>query len=198
VTALPAWAADPEMLLIDEDGYDALPVEVQKRIEVLDGRVIFCRSGSPEHNTVARHLANAFDAARPDEPCTRVVTDIEMQYLHTRPRSAGFSFRRPDVVVYRCIERGRKPTTADVLLAVEVVSPGSEYIDTVDKRAEYAAEGIPTYLIVHLDAELRVEIVQEHRLDWASAGYRIAETHQDVLTLKEPFPVTVPFADIDA
>jgi Uma2 family endonuclease len=198
MSVLPSWATDPETLLITEEGYEALPEEVQKQIEVLDSRVIFCRSGSAEHNIVARRLANGFEAARPAEPCIRVVTDFEMHYLKDRPRSPGFSFRRPDVTVHRCISRGQKLTTADVLLVVEVVSPGSEYIDTVDKRAEYAGEGIPTYLIVHLDDELRVKIVQEHRLDWASASYRLAETHQEVLALKEPFVIEIPFADLDA
>jgi Uma2 family endonuclease len=196
MTALPAWAADPEMLAIDEVVFDSLPVEVQKRIEVLDGLVILCRSGSPEHNIIARRLANALEAAKPAEPCTRVVTDIEMHYTHHRP-NAGFSFRRPDAVVYRCIERGRKVTTADVLLAVEVVSPGSEYIDTVDKRAEYAAEGIPTYLVVHLGSELELKIVQEYRLDWASGTYILAQTHQEILVLKEPFSLVVPFTQLD-
>ena len=198
MSVLPAWATNPEMLIITEEGYDALPPEVASQVEVIDGRVIFCRSGSAEHNIVARRLANGFDAARPVEPCIRVVTDFEMHYVRDRPRSPGFSFRRPDVTVHRCIPRGQKLTAAAVLLAVEVVSPGSEYIDTVDKRAEYAGEGIATYLIVHLDNELRVKIVQEYRLDWASGSYRLAEIHQQILVLKEPFPVEIPFAGLDA
>jgi Uma2 family endonuclease len=39
-----------------------------------------------------------------------------------------------------------------VLLAVEIVSPGSEGVDTVTKRAEYAAAGIPQYWVVDQDA----------------------------------------------
>ncbi|MCM6777425.1 Uma2 family endonuclease [Nocardia sp. CDC159] len=197
MTALPAWATDPEMLLITEEGYEALPEEVQKQIEVIDGRVIFCRSGSGERNVVARRLANGFDAARPSEPRIRVLTDFEMHYREVRPRTPGFSFRRPDVVVHKCISRGEKLYTDDVLLVVEVVSPGSEYTDTVDKRAEYAAEGIPVYLVVHLDDDLRVKIIQEYRLDWASGSYRQAELHQDVLVLREPYPVKIAFGDLD-
>jgi Uma2 family endonuclease len=186
------------MLLITEEGYEALPEEVQKQIEVIDGQVVFCRSGSVEHNIVARRLANALDTARPAEPCVRVVTDFEMHYREVRPRTPGFSFRRPDVVVHRFIPRGEKLHTDDVLLVVEVVSPGSEYTDTVDKRAEYAAEGIPVYLVVHLDDEPRVKIIQEYRLDWSSASYRRAEPHQEVLVLREPYPVKIAFGDIDA
>lgn len=198
MTGLPSWAIDPEPLVLTEEQYDALPVDVQKRIEVVDGHVIFCRSGSPEHNIVARRLANAFDDAKPSEPCTRVLTDFEMHYRNELPRDRRFSFRRPDVFVTRCTPRGQKPRTSDVLIAVEVISPGSEYMDTVDKCAEYAAEGIPLYLVVHLDDDLRVKIIQEYRLDWASGAYRCAQTHQGSLVLREPFPVKVAFEDLDA
>ncbi|MCP2320247.1 Endonuclease, Uma2 family (restriction endonuclease fold) [Nocardia amikacinitolerans] len=197
MSILPAWATDPGALLITEAGYDALPEDVQRQIEVVDGHVIFCRSGSFQHNNVARRLANALEQARPAEPCTGVVTDFEMHYVKGRPGSPGFSFRRPDVVLHRCVEEDRKLTTADALLVVEVVSPGSEYTDTVDKRAEYAHEGIPIYLVVHLDAERRVKIVQEYRLDCASRTYRLAETHQDALRLTGPFPMEVAFKELD-
>ncbi|MGW4371302.1 Uma2 family endonuclease [Nocardia takedensis] len=197
MTVLPAWAADPGALVISEASYDALPEEVRGQIEVIDGHVLFCRSGSLQHNNVARRLANHLEAARPDEPCTGVVTDFEMHYLHGRPGSPGFSFRRPDVALHRCLDEDRKLTTEDVLSVAEVVSPGSEYTDTVDKRAEYAHEGIPIYLVVHLDAERRVKIIQEYRLDWASRSYRLAETHQDSLRLTGPFPVDIPFKVLD-
>lgn len=197
MSTLPAWATDPRALLISEANYYGLPEEVRQQIEVVDGHVIFCRSGSFQHNNVARRLANALERARPAEPCTGVVTDFEMHYVKGRPGSPGFSFRRPDVVLHRCVDEDRKLTTADALLVVEVVSPGSEYTDTVDKRAEYAHEGIPLYLVVHLDADRRVKIIQEFRLDWASRTYRLAETHQDLLRLTEPFPVEVTFTELD-
>ncbi|MGY5307942.1 Uma2 family endonuclease [Nocardia gipuzkoensis] len=155
MSTLPVWATDPGALLITEEGYAALPEEIQRQIEVVDGHVIVCRSGTFEHNNVARQLANAFEQASPDEPCTGVVTDFEMHYVRSRPGSPGFSFRRPDVALYRCIDGDRKLTTGDVLLVVGVLSPGSEYTDTVDKCAEYANEGIPIYLIVHLAADRR-------------------------------------------
>ncbi|MBH0781316.1 Uma2 family endonuclease [Nocardia bovistercoris] len=197
MTILPAWAADPGALVITEAAYDALPDEVRRQIEVLDGHVQFCRSGSLQHNNVARRLANSLEAARPEHPCMGVVTHFEMHYVNSRPGSPGFSFRRPDVALHHCIDDDRKLTTEDVLLVAEVVSPGSEYTDTVDKRAEYAHEGIPIYLVVHLDAERRVKIVQEYRLEWASRSYRLAETHQGVLRLTGPFPVEIKFSALD-
>ncbi|WP_019927869.1 Uma2 family endonuclease [Nocardia sp. BMG111209] len=194
--ATPAWAADPEMSIITEDRYSALPEDVQRSIEVVDGRVIFCRSGSRQHNQVARRLANELEAARPEHPRTAVLTNFEMHYVVSRPNSPGSAFRRPDVILHRCFAEDRKLMTSDALLVVEVVSPGPEY--TVDKHAEYAREGIRIYLIVHLDAERHIEMIQEYRLDWASRTYRLTDTHQERLVLTDPFPVDIAFTALDA
>jgi Uma2 family endonuclease len=197
VGTLPSWTSDPESLTLTEDEYDALPDQVRKLIEVIDGNVIFCQSGTPEHSDVGRRLANKLESAKPEQPCTRVSTDIDVYFVKRRRQGGRFSFRRPDVSVYRCIERGTKLTAPDTLMAVEVVSPGSGYTDTVDKLAEYAYEGIPIYLIVFLDGELYVKMIHEYRLDWASRTYRLAESHVDVLSLEDPFPAIVTFAELE-
>jgi Uma2 family endonuclease len=195
--SLPAWAADPESLTLTEAQYDDLPDQVRKMIEVIDGHIIFCQSGTPEHSDVARRLANRLEAAKPADPCTRVSTDIDV-YFEKRKRSDGkLSFRRPDVSVYRCIERGAKLSARDALLLVEVVSPGSGYTDTVDKLAEYAYEGIPVYLVVHLGGDLYVTMIHEYRLDWASRTYRLAHTHVDEVALEDPFPAVIAFQELD-
>ncbi|MDT5030206.1 MAG: hypothetical protein QOC94_377 [Actinoplanes sp.] len=50
----------------------------------------------------------------------------------------------------------------DVLLVVEIISPGSEGGDTVTKRNEYAAAGLPQYWTVDQDP---AQTVTMHRLD---------------------------------
>ena len=60
-----------------------------------------------------------------------------------------------DVVVYQYIdeERGRwgdRPYASDCVLVLEIVSADSVTTDTPDKRAEYAAAGIPHYWIVRM------------------------------------------------
>jgi Uma2 family endonuclease len=159
--------------------------------------VIFCQSGTPEHSDVGRRLANRLEAAKPQQPCTRVSTDIDVHFVKRKRSDGTLSFRRPDVSVYRCIERGAKLSAPDTLLVAEIVSPGSGYTDTVDKLAEYAYEGIQIYLVVFLDSQFYVKMIQEHRLDWASKTYRLVHTHQEELVLEAPYPVTVPFADLD-
>jgi Uma2 family endonuclease len=170
---------------------------VRKLIEVIDGHVIFCQSGTPEHSDVSRRLANRLEAVKPEDPCARVSTDIDVYFVKRKRSDGNLSFRRPDVSVYRCIERGTKLSAPDALMVVEVVSPGSGYTDTVDKLAEYAYEGIPVYLVVFLDGDLYVKMIQEYRLDWASRSYRLAQTHLDELALEDPFPASIAFAELD-
>ena len=55
-----------------------------------------------------------------------------------------FHFRRPDVVVYRCIDSergkwGRKPYASDCVIVLEIISADSVATDLRAKRAEYAA-----------------------------------------------------------
>lgn len=188
---------DPHSLIITEEGYDELPDDVRKHIEVIDGNVVFCHSGTREHSDVARRLTNRLEALKPTEPCSGVSSDIDVYFVKHLDKGGKFSFRCPDVTVYKCIPRGMKVRTPDALMVVEVVSPGSGYTDTVDKLAEYAFEGIPIYLIVFLDGDLYVKMIQEFRLDWASRTYRLAETHTEVLSLDQPFPVSIPFAQLD-
>jgi Uma2 family endonuclease len=194
---LPAWTTDPDSLTLTEQQYDDLPDQVRKLIEVIDGHVIFCQSGTPEQSDVARRLANRLEAAKPAAPCTRVSTDIDVHFVKRQRSDGTLSFRRPDVSVYRCIERGAKLSVRDALMVAEVVSPGSGYTDTVDKLAEYAYEGISVYLIVLLDGDFYVKMIQEYRLDWASRTYRLANTHVDELALEDPFPAIVAFSELD-
>lgn len=61
--------------------------------------------------------------------------------------------RIPDLVVWAKTQaRAVWLPVTDVLLVIEIVSPGSEATDTVAKRHEYAGAGIPQYWTVDRDA----------------------------------------------
>jgi len=60
--------------------------------------------------------------------------------------------------------------TAGLLLAVEVVSSGSEVVDRIIKKAEYAKAGIPRYWIVERGG---TETVLRHVLNEATAEYEV-------------------------
>ena len=71
----------------------------------------------------------------------------------------GFGGRRPDLTVWaRPQVRSVWLPVTDLLLAVEIVSAGSEGLDQVTKRQEYAQAGIPRYWVVDRDAEQTVTL----------------------------------------
>jgi Uma2 family endonuclease len=184
--------AYPEV--ISEEEYEALPESVSRAIEVVYGRVIRCESPSPEHNRIARRLANAIEAARsPVDPCMVVDTDIDVVLW----RVPKFTFRRPDVVVYECLEaRGQKPTAARTLMIAEVTSPGTRQEDLLDKKAQYAAAGIPLYLVVILDDKWEITGIREFHLDAATGEYRLHREHRALLELEHPVALTLRVAHL--
>jgi Uma2 family endonuclease len=196
MTSLPPWAADPGSLTLTEAQYDDLPDQARKLIEVIDGNVIFCRSGTPEHDDVTRTLAIRIDRARPAQPCMRVSTGVDLHFVKRRRSDGTLSFRRPDVSVYRCTENDAKLFARDALMVMEVVTAASGYTDTVDKLAEYAYEGIPLYLLALLGGDPYLRMIQEYRLEWPSRTYQLAHTHMDELILKDPFPVRIAFGEL--
>lgn len=81
--------------------------------------------------------------------------------------------RVPDLTVWA---KGQPPRparasyagTAGLLLVVEVVSRGSEVVDRIVKRAEYAYAGIPRYWIIERDG---VTSVHRHTLNVDTGEY---------------------------
>jgi Uma2 family endonuclease len=70
--------------------------------------------------------------------------------------------RIPDLTVWRKPpQRAVWLPVTDLLLAIEIVSPGSEAMDEVVKRREYAMAGIPQYWVVERDPAQTVSL---HRL----------------------------------
>lgn len=99
--------------------------------------------------------------------------------------------RRPDLVVVnsKAINRvdrdGGLLGAADVLIVVEIVSPGSRRLDDVTKRHEYADAGIPHYWIVDLDKP--VSLLDCHLAE--DFGYADSGTITGTFTTSVPFPV---------
>ena len=189
----PRWFDDfPEIMT--EAEYRDLSEEVSRTVEIVHGHVIKCESPTPRHNRIARRLANALEAARsPADPCLTVETDVDV-ILWRVPR---FSFRRPDVTVYKCIDDPtRKPDAQDTVLVVEVTSPTTAREDLVDKKAQYATAGIPLYLVVVLDEKYDIWEIREFHLDAAAAAYRLHAVHRSVLELEQPVRLTLPISEL--
>jgi Uma2 family endonuclease len=189
----PGWFDDfPEYLT--EADYRDLSEEISRTIEIVHGHVIKCESPTPRHNRIARRLANALEGSRsPAGPCLTVETDVDV-VLWRIPR---FTFRRPDVAVYKCIDDPtRKPTAQDTVLVIEVTSPTTAREDLVDKKAQYATAGIPLYLVVVLDEKYDIWEIREFHLDAAAAEYRLYAVHGSVLELEQPIRLKLPISDL--
>ncbi|MGH3752566.1 MAG: Uma2 family endonuclease [Pseudonocardiaceae bacterium] len=75
---------------------------------------------------------------------------------------------------------------AEVLVVIEIVSPGSRRTDHVAKRSEYADAGLPHYWIVDLDEP--VPLLDCHLAE--GFGYQDGGSITAVVvTTTEPFPV---------
>lgn len=72
---------------------------------------------------------------------------------------AGDGGRIPDLTVWSAPQnRGVWLPIADLLLAVEIISPGTAATDRTVKTEEYAAAGIPRYWLVERDAAQTVTL----------------------------------------
>jgi Uma2 family endonuclease len=117
------------------------------------------------------------------------VGDVEMI------TDAGFpaSVRVPDVVVIQeeLVSTAAPRFTADeALLAVEIVSPGSQRTDTLVKPVEYANAGIPHYWVIDLDDPLSLAA---HHLA-GDFGYQEAPAVTGMFETSAPFSLRVNLA----
>ncbi|WP_433437935.1 Uma2 family endonuclease [Nonomuraea sp. CA-141351] len=158
---------------ITMDIWERLPEEFCRQVEVVDGQAIRCESPTRLHQTVVRRLTDMLERAaerhgKRQQECLEANMRFDV-ILWELPR---VQIRRPDAALFRCAPSEQKPLPAHmVLLAVEVIS-GTGRVETIEKRAEYAAAGIPWYWIVELDDE-GVSNIEVLALDHGIGGYRL-------------------------
>ena len=156
------------------DDIHALPDD-GNRYEVIDGKLFVTPAPAWRHQSAAGGLYALLLA---------YLGRQRVGYVFVAPADVIFSPRRavqPDVFVVPPVN-GRRPErfedTGGLLVAVEVISPGSSRADRVKKRNLYRDEGVPEYWIVDLDARVierstpdnvRPEILAD-RLAWHPDG----------------------------
>ncbi|MFC4058719.1 Uma2 family endonuclease [Planomonospora corallina] len=113
MTALPAdsWLLSirPQPARVTAEEYEALPEEIARAIEIVDGYVVYCAVPTPDHQTAGRRLADLLEryarAAMGDgHECLTVDNDVDL-----RLRDVPLLNRRPDVTLYRCLDRPARP-----------------------------------------------------------------------------------------
>jgi len=164
--------------------YDSWTAEQCAGIEIVDGMIVVSPSASKRHNRLARFLASALDAAAGPDWNADLGFDVRLQ-------DVPLTNRRPDVTVYRADAIDVTPTRPEhVLLAVEIVSPGSETTDRVVKLDQYARAGIPFYWRVELTAT-GAPVVYAYLLDSATRRYREGDVFTGAVKATAPFRVEI-------
>ncbi|THJ75768.1 Uma2 family endonuclease [Candidatus Frankia alpina] len=176
----PAWMHQQ----ITAEQYDSWSKEQCSGIEIVDGMVVVTPSASPRHNRLARLVANALDAAGGADWNADTDFDVRLQ-------DVPLTTRRPDVVVYRTSMIDSAPMHPEnVLLVVEVVSPGSESTDRILKPGQYARAGIAFYWRIERSAA-GVPLVHTYVLDPAERTYRVGDVHTGVIEATAPFTAKI-------
>jgi Uma2 family endonuclease len=137
----------PDHLLTLEE-WDALPEDESHHLELVEGVLLVAPKPAPRHQVAMKRLGAWLDEQLPPE--AMAVPDVDVLINPVPP----ITVRAPDMVVVpteRFSEFPKRFDAEDVLLAVEIVSPGTGRTDRVVKLIEYAEAGIPHYWIVELD-----------------------------------------------
>ena len=156
------------------DMLDSLPDD-GKRYEIIDGELIVTPSPVALHQYAVADLCQRLNACLAGSGIGRaIVSPADVRVART-------SSVQPDVFVVPAVD-GRAPLTypeaGELLLVIEVRSPGTAKIDRGKKRRFYQRVGVPEYWVVDCDAETierwrgideRSEVLGD-RIEWQPAG----------------------------
>lgn len=167
--------------LLSLDDWRALPEDAATRSELQEG--VHIRSPRPSKSH-ARVIARLLTQLAPQLPVDlEALPEVEIVVDHRPPPTV----RVPDIVVCT-VTVDDAVAVSDVVVAIEVISPGSRRTDRVTKLSEYAEAGIPFYWIV--DPTDRTMTA----LKLTSTGYR-GESHTGSYRSTGPLALNI---DLDA
>ncbi|MDX3503570.1 Uma2 family endonuclease [Streptomyces sp. ATCC51928] len=191
MTAEPTTAHSSRWPVPPQDGYTVddlftLP-DLPPHTELIDGSLVFVSPQRKFHSTVIDLLVAGLRSTAPPEVKIR----REMTVVLDRRNGP-----EPDVSVVRseADTKGMEQTSyaaADVLLAVEVVSPDSEARDREAKPHKYATAGIPHFWLVEMTGTDQHPVVRVYELDPVTKAYALTGIHHDRLKTGVPFPVDI-------
>lgn len=154
--------------------FAALPEDDEHRWELQEGSLLKMPNPWPRHLRASGRLSTQLEVQLP--PGLEPVPGIDID-LGLAPSNQPGHARRPDLIVVesgtvdRAEDEGRLIRASEVLIVVEIVSPGSVRMDNVIKRGEYADAGIGYYWIIDLDRPISlVACHQAGELGYADDG----------------------------
>ncbi|MGW0934369.1 Uma2 family endonuclease [Streptomyces sp. NPDC002666] len=176
------------------DGYtvdEFFTLDLPPHAELIDGSLVFASPQRKFHTLAMYLLEQGLRIHVPDD-------------LRVRREMAVVLGKRnapePDLVVVTAEADGDQCQTryqaADVLLAVEVVSPDSEDRDRDSKPRKYADAGIQNFWLVEM-ADSGRPVIWTYELDPVNKKYVSTGVHRDRLKLSVPYDIDIDLAAID-
>jgi Uma2 family endonuclease len=179
------WSPDPirqRMAAYTVEDVLKLPDDAP-RVELSDGVMIVVRSPTGRHQNIGNLLWLWLGQHAPDKFVAVTAVGVLVSHKDTF---------EPDVLLLRLPvdDTNHYFDARQVVIAVEVVSPGTKRRDRLDKPAEYAAAGIPHFW--------RIEQDPIHVFAYALGknGYELVADATEELVLEAPFEIRLPIRDI--
>ncbi|MFJ1825400.1 Uma2 family endonuclease [Streptomyces sp. NPDC088178] len=189
-TAEPITAHSSRWPVPPQDGYTVddlftLP-ELPPHAELLDGSLVFLSPRRFFHSCMIDLLMYGLRGSAPRE--LKAVREMTVVLDRRNGPEPDISVVRADAITGPELTRFE---AADVLLAVEVVSPGSEARDRDAKPQKYAAAGIPNFWLVDMTGTDQLPVVRVYEPDPLSKAYALTGIHHDRLKTGVPFPIDI-------
>ncbi|MFJ5292303.1 Uma2 family endonuclease [Streptomyces sp. NPDC088348] len=190
MTAEPIAGSSCRWPVPPQDGYTVddlftLP-DLPPHTELIDGSLVFVSPQRDFHSTMIDLLMTGLRRTAPPELKARREMTVVLD-----PRNGP----EPDISIVRAeAVTGLDQTrfqAADVLLAVEVVSPDSESRDCDTKPHKYAAAGIPYFWLVEMAGANQHPVVRVYELDPLSKTYGLSGIHHDQLKVSVPYDIDI-------
>lgn len=160
----------------------ALPDDAP-RVELRDGVLVVVPSPTFGHQTIGNLLWMWLRQHAPSDLAPATAVGVAINHRNTL---------EPDVVLLR------RPVLGDnhyfdaeqVLLAVEVVSPGTRRRDRLEKPADYADAGVPHYWRIEQNP------VHVYAYDLVDGRYELAADSAEELIVEKPFDIRLRLRDL--
>ncbi|WP_037647587.1 Uma2 family endonuclease [Streptomyces flavidovirens] len=178
------WPVPPQDGYTVDDLY-TLP-DLPPHTELIDGSLVFVSPQRLFHSRMIDLLMNGLRHTVAEG------LKIEREMTIVLDRRNG---PEPDVCVVRAeavtgLEQTRFQA-ADILLAIEVVSPDSEARDRDTKPRKYAAAGIPNFWLVEMAGADQHPVVRVYELDPLSKTYAVSGIHHDRVKTGVPYTIDI-------
>jgi Uma2 family endonuclease len=182
------WSPDPvrqRLAAYTVEDVLALPGDAP-RVELRDGVMIVVPSPTFDHQDIQFLLQRWLRDNTPGDFRVSAGVGVAVELNQTF---------EPDVLlVRRDVNGGSHYAMADqVVLAVEIVSPGTKRRDRIEKPADYAAAGIPFFWRIEQNP---VHVYAYELATIGSGSYTLVADSDTELILERPFEIRLPIGDI--